>query len=89
MDFFQDSLAAPLTLTCPMLISCARGTPILAGRIGVARWVAGAVFLLLFLSFGMFWLVLLLVTRLGLMPCCADSKKKLPYFILPHSGRRF
>ena len=42
--FTQGWLAAPLTLTCPMVFSCARGTPILAGGIGVARLVAGVVF---------------------------------------------
>ena len=42
--FTQGWLAAPLTLTCPLVFSCARGTPILAGGIGVARFVAGSVF---------------------------------------------
>ena len=54
------------------------GTPILAGGIGVARLVGGAVFCLfvcLFVCLGKFLSVLLLVTRLGLMPCSAWSKK--------------
>ena len=43
----QGWLAAPLILTCLFGFSCARVTPILAGGIGVARFVAGA-FLVLF-----------------------------------------
>ena len=40
-------LAAPLILTCRFGFSVARGTPILAGGIGVARFVAGAFLCLL------------------------------------------
>ena len=39
----QGWLAAPLILTCSLVLFCARETPILAGGIGVARCVAGAV----------------------------------------------
>ena len=40
-------LAAPLILTCRFGFSVVRGTPILAGGIGVARFVAGAFLCLL------------------------------------------
>ena len=45
-------LAAPLILTCRFDLSVARGTQILAGGIGVARFVAGAFLCLLLLPQG-------------------------------------
>ena len=80
--FSQGWLAAPLTLTCSFVFSCARGTPILAGGIGVARLVAGAVFCFVAVCMGKFLSVLWLVTRLGSMPCRAWSKKTLTYRLL-------
>ena len=64
--FYQGWLAAPLTylLLC-LVVLLVRGTPILAGGIGVARLVVGAVFVVVFV-FGQFLCqCALLVTRLG------------------------
>ena len=77
-DWLSSGLACrPADWISPFLwLSFPRGTPILAGGIGVARVVIGAIFVFGFRFRAVFESVLLLVSRLGLMPCSAWSKKK-------------
>ena len=74
---FQGWLAAPLTLSIALVCwRFFRGTPILAGGIGVARLVFPGFVVFFVLVLGqLLCQCYLLVTRLGLMPCSAWSKK--------------
>ena len=86
-DFDLGWLAAPLTLLLlELFVLLFRGTPILAGGIGVARVVVGAVLFLLFAVSSSIESVNLLVTRLGLRPYSAWSKKNYlsSLFCFPH-----
>ena len=66
LGFLQGWLAAPLTCLLPLLVFlCIRGTPILAGVIGVARLVVGLFLFILFWLLGHICVSALLVTRLG------------------------
>ena len=76
LAFYLGWLAAPLThLLFGFVVAFFRGTQILAGGIGVARVVVGSVFLVGFRFRANLSHRFLLVTRLGLMPCSAWSKK--------------
>ena len=86
LDTFLGWLAAPLTYLLPSLaVPCAEGLQSWLGGFGVARF-GGLGFLLLFVFvFGQFLgQCALLVTRLGLMPCSAWSKKNVSEGTGPH-----
>ena len=81
LDIYSGLACRAADIVLPICLrSLFRGTPILAGGIGVARFCGVVSFGSWFSVWAIFMSVLLLVTRLGLMPCSAWSKKKVTAF---------
>ena len=77
---FLGLACRPIDLTIALFVGFSfRGTPILARGIGVARlwWFGFFVFVFGFVHGQLLCQCALLVTRLGLMPCSAWSKKNM------------